>query len=186
MSPPCDSSPWLAATVRVLLTRVEMLEKSLNEEFLMSQVVAALGSKQAQSQADVLSCLVRLRRSSSQCPTLSLPAEKDFFRIVDSAKNSFPDNEEDRNEYFEQLGESMRTNCKLSSSVSFSEDVVCHDTRASSAAPVSSSSPSSLSLMLLGAEDKKRIKRIKRIIKEIYDEHNPSKLEDVDKLMCKY
>ena len=40
--------------------------------------------------------------------------------------------------------------------------------------------------MLLGAEDKKRIKKIKKIIKEIYAEHNPSKLEDVDRLMCKY
>ena len=40
--------------------------------------------------------------------------------------------------------------------------------------------------MLLGAEDKKRIKRIKKNIKEIYAEHNPSKLEDVDKPMCKY
>ena len=88
--------------------------------------------------------------------------------------------------YFEELGESMRKLCTLSSSVSFSEDVVCHDSPASSAAPVSSSSPSSSSLVLLGAEDKKRIKKIKKIIKEIYAEHNPSKLEDVDKLMCKY
>ena len=178
MSPPCDSSPWLAATVRVLLKRVEMLEKSLNEEFLMSQVVAAFGSKQAQSQADVPFVFNPAAPEFIPVYDTSIASrdieEKDLFRIVDSAKNSFPDNE--------VLGESMREFCTLSSSlarVSFSEDVVCHDTPASSAAPVSSSSLSSSFLMLLETEDKKRIKRI---IKEIYAEHKPSKLEDVDKL----
>ena len=147
MAPLCDSSLWLAATVRVLLKRVEMLEKSLNEELLTSQVVAALGSKQAQSQADVPFVFNPAAPEFIPVSDTFIASrdieEKDLFRSVDSAKNSFPDNEEDRNEYFEELGESMRKHCTLCSSVSFSEDVVCHDTPASSAAPVSSSSPSS-------------------------------------------
>ena len=73
MSPPCDSSPWLAATVRVLLKRVATLEKSLNEEFLMSQVVAALGSKQAQPQAEV--------------PFVLNPAAPEFIPVTDTFMN---------------------------------------------------------------------------------------------------
>ena len=155
----------------------------------MSQVFAALGSKQAQSQADV--------------PFVFNPAAPEFIPVSDTFIASrhieekdlcsivgpaLPDDEEeDRNAYFEEFGEMMRepSSSSCHARVSFNDAAVIHKAPTSLVPPVPALTPSSSSSMPLAAEVK-NTKKIKRIVMKNYAEHNPSKLCDVDRLMRKY